>query len=226
MLDTLRSKCYGFRLFSPISNQLIEFVGYSFMDDNDIVHSDRGNPTDTASKLQATVDTWEGSLKVTGGALGPEKSYWYLVSFTWNGGSWSYSPISENPATLYMNDVSEVRKAVRRIPTQHAEETLGIWIAPDGNTNTQCKKMIEQAQLWADHMHTGVIRKDETWLALQSTIWRSLCYQLNAVNLAKNQCKKIMSPVLNYALPAMGICRNFPRDVVFSSTQYCGIGVK
>jgi hypothetical protein len=35
-----------------------------------------------------------------------------------------------------------------------------------------------------------------------------------------------MSPVLNYALPAMGICRNLPRDVVFSSTQYCGIGVK
>jgi hypothetical protein len=70
--------------------------------------------------------------------------------------------------------------------------------------------MIEQTQLWADHMRTGVICKDETWLALQSTIWRSLCYPLNAVNLTKHQCNKIMGPVLNYALPAMGICRNFP----------------
>jgi hypothetical protein len=139
MLDTLRSKHYGFHLLSPISNQIIEFVGYSCVEDNDIVQSDGDNPTETASKLQDAVDTWEGSLKITGGALGPKKSYWYLVSFTWNGGSWSYSPISDTPATLFMNDISEVRKAVRRIPTHHAEETLGVWIAPDSNTNTQCQ---------------------------------------------------------------------------------------
>jgi hypothetical protein len=35
-----------------------------------------------------------------------------------------------------------------------------------------------------------------------------------------------MAPVINYALPAMGVCHNFPRDLVFSSTKYCKIGIK
>jgi hypothetical protein len=112
LLDTLRSKGYGFHMVSPISNNPISFVGYSFVDDNDTVQSDGDTPTNTVHKLQRAVDTWEGGLKVTGGALGPEKSYWYLVSFTWSGGRWSYSPVSNTPATLWMNDLLENRKEV------------------------------------------------------------------------------------------------------------------
>lgn len=130
------------------------------------------------------------------------------------------------PATLYMNDINEVRHAVRRIPTTDAEETLGVWIAPNGDTTVQCEKLVEKSKIWAYHMRTGVIRKDEAWLAMQSTIWRTFCYPLNAVNLSKKQSEAIMSPVLHYALPAMGICRNFPRAVVFSSLKHAGIGIK
>jgi hypothetical protein len=69
-----------------------------------------------------------------------------------------------------MNNIRETRIPVRRITTNHAEETLGVWIAPDGNTKTQCKKLLEKASVWADHLRTGTIRKEETWLALQTTI--------------------------------------------------------
>jgi hypothetical protein len=85
---------------------------------------------------------------------------------------------------------------------------------------------IQKHSLRKEQMRTGVIKKNDTWLALQSTIWRTLCYPLNAVNLIKQQCEAIMSPILQYALPAMGICRNFPRALVFRSTKYMGIGIK
>lgn len=130
------------------------------------------------------------------------------------------------PATLYMNDINEVRKIVRRITTSTAEETLGVWIAPDGNTQVQCNKLVEKAIQWANHMRTGVIRTDETWLALQTTIWRTFSYPLNAMNMTPAQCEAIMSPVLQYALPAMDICRNFPRALVFSPMKHAGIGIK
>jgi hypothetical protein len=88
-----------------------------------------------------------------------------------------------------MNDIQDVRKEVRHIEPYQAEETLGVWIAPDGNVAMQLEKLLEKSILWADQMRTGVIRKDETWLALQSTIWRTLCYPLNATNLSKTQCE-------------------------------------
>jgi hypothetical protein len=216
LLDIIRTKGFGLSMISPITRSPLNFVGYSFVDDNDIVQSDGDDSLSTAIKLQRAVDTWEGGLKVTGGALGPEKSYWYLVSFNWNGGKLSYAPANDTPATLYMNDIQNVRKAVRRISTSDAEETLGVWIAPNGDTRVQCEKLVEKSRIWADHMRTGSIRKDEAWLAMQSTIWRTFCYPLNAVNLTKAQCETIMSPVLHYALPAMGVCRNFPRAMVFS----------
>jgi hypothetical protein len=125
-----------------------------------------------------------------------------------------------------MNDINETRKTVRCISTHQAEETLGVWISPNGCTKTQTEKMIEKANLWADHMRTGIITKAETWLALNSTIWRTFSYPLNALNLSKKQCEQIMSPVLNYALPAMGVCRTFPRDLVFSPIKYAGLGIK
>jgi hypothetical protein len=59
----------------------LSFVGYSFVDDSDNVQSDGSTEEITITKLQESVDLWEGGLKMTGGALGPEKSYWYLVNF-------------------------------------------------------------------------------------------------------------------------------------------------
>jgi hypothetical protein len=38
------------------------------------------------SKLQEAVDRWEGVLSATGGAIVPEKTYWYLIDFCWHGG--------------------------------------------------------------------------------------------------------------------------------------------
>jgi hypothetical protein len=134
--------------------------------------------------------------------------------------------VKDTPAALFMNDIHNIRKPVRRIETFQAEETLGVWISPDGNTKTQFQKMIEKATLWVDQMRSGIIRKEEAWLALTSTIWRTLCYPLNATNLSLAQCEAIMSPVLRYALPAMGVCRTFPRALVFSSTQYMGLGIR
>jgi hypothetical protein len=54
LLDTLRSKGYGITIIAPISLQNVSFVGYSFVDDNDIVQSDGDSPTNTAQKLQQT----------------------------------------------------------------------------------------------------------------------------------------------------------------------------
>jgi hypothetical protein len=226
LLDVLLSKDFGLNMLSPISNIKLSFVGYSFVDNTDLLQSNGDNSTNTVIRLQEAIDTWEGVLKATGGALGPDKSYWYLVSFKWCNGKWFYTPVTDTPATLFMNDINGISEAGRRISPDQAEETFGVWIAPNGNTKTQYEKLLDKALLWADQMRTGVIRKDETWLALQSTIWRTLCYPLNATNLTQVQCKRIMSPILNYALPAMGVYRNFPRAIVFSRLTHAGIGIK
>jgi hypothetical protein len=72
-------------------------VGYNFIDDTDLLQVVPSNKSldDVPKGLQKSVDTWEGGLKATGGAIVPEKTFWYLIDFTWNGGEWRYKLVEE-----------------------------------------------------------------------------------------------------------------------------------
>jgi len=202
-----------------VGAQFFKFVGYAFVDDTDVIQSVLSEtPAQAIAKLQEAIDTWEFSLKDTCGALAPEKKVWWLVSFVWNGSSWQYASIQDSPGELQVNDISDSRKTIKRLAAHEAYETLGVFLAPNGNSQAQFEKMRKAVASWVDGLRTGIISKDEVWLALQSTILRTLYYPLPALRLTKAQCKAIMSPPLQYCLPALGICRNFPRLLVFLSS--------
>ena len=111
--------------------------------------------------LQQAVDTWEGGLRATCTAIVPEKTFWYLIDFKWISGSWYYQSIEDSPASIFINDILGERKELRRCEVWDAQETLGIFLAPDGNTKQQQGKMRDLAVKWADCMRTGMIPKDD-----------------------------------------------------------------
>jgi hypothetical protein len=78
---------------------------------------------------------------------------------------------------------------------------------------------------WIDGLRTGKISRDEVWLALQSKILCTLYYPLPALRLTKAQCYAIMSPLLQYCLLALGICRNFPCLLVFAPYEFMGLNI-
>lgn len=160
-------------------------------------------------QLQATINTWEHSLKTTCGAIVPGKTVWWLVSFQWSGADWTYAGIQDSPGELQVKDNSNVRKTIKRLEPHQAYETLGVYLSPDGNLSAQFEKMLGAVTTWVDNLRTGRLSKEESWLALQSTILRTLAYPLPALRLTKAQCEAIMSPLLRYCLPSLGISRNF-----------------
>jgi hypothetical protein len=86
--------------------------------------------------------------------------------------------------------------------------------------------MLTLATDWADKMRTGRLSKADAWLGITSTIMQTLAYPLSALNLNKAQYNDIIRPMLMFGLPAMGICHNFARDIVFAPKLYRGIGLK
>lgn len=87
-------------------------------------------------------------------------------------------------------------------------------------------KLLRLAQNWVDNMKSCNLTKTEVWVSLRSTIWRTLSYPLPTINLSKDQWERIMVIVLNYALPAMGICRNFLQSIVFAPDNFFGLGIQ
>jgi hypothetical protein len=46
------------------------------------------------------MDTREGGIRATGGALEPEKSFWYLIRFCWKYGQGTYVSKEETTASI------------------------------------------------------------------------------------------------------------------------------
>ena len=83
LLDILREKNLGAKFTSAILKECRQVVGFALVDDTDLITSRRTGESinDVLKRMQQSVDLWEGTLRATGGALSPEKSFWYWVDF-------------------------------------------------------------------------------------------------------------------------------------------------
>jgi hypothetical protein len=47
---------------------------------------------------------------------------------------WYYKSVADSPGSILLNDIEGIPKEQRRCEVHDAQETLGIFLAPDGNT--------------------------------------------------------------------------------------------
>jgi hypothetical protein len=133
VLNMLRAQGHGATFMSAITRTEMTLVGYSFVDDTDLVTSrPQINQQQVVTNCQQSLTAWEGGICATGGAIEPRKSHWYLVDFTWKDGVPSYKNTTESTGTLEVRDSAGIICPLRQLEPWQAERTLGIRLAPDG----------------------------------------------------------------------------------------------
>jgi hypothetical protein len=104
LVDCMKSEGYGYEAWAPISKRAMTLVCLGFVDDTDLILNDP-NPNSTVEDLlhqaQLELSTWEGLISASGGALAPEKSYWYLIDV---GEAGKYKSVSERPGALVLHN--------------------------------------------------------------------------------------------------------------------------
>jgi hypothetical protein len=132
LVKCMKAEGFGFDSWSVISQRALSLVCFGFIDDTDLIL----NSTDPTISNQALIEkaqreltTWEGLISATGGALAPEKSYWYLIDVRPDG---KYAPPASAPGNLVLNNKGNP-VVIERLPVTAAKETLGIWSRPDGS---------------------------------------------------------------------------------------------
>jgi hypothetical protein len=83
LLDIMRQLGYGAFYKAALSGDTLEIAGFSYVDDTDLTQSQ--TPTVTTAEevletIQEGLDTWEGLVKASGGALSNEKSCWWEMN--------------------------------------------------------------------------------------------------------------------------------------------------
>ena len=229
LLDMLRSAQNGAHLQSAISKEPHHVVGFAFVDDTDLVCFNQGNlrlTEEIMEDMQQGIDQWEGGLKLTGGAIVPEKSWIYPIDFDFDAaGKWYYKRAEDIPHQFTVLDHSGTRCQLEKIEPDMGKETLGVILAPDGNNDHATEKLLEKSSTWRDYIITGHLKASEARLALDSTIMRTLSYPLPALTLTLKECNRIMKPVLDAGLAKTHVCRNFPHAVIYGPKKEKGLGI-
>ena len=87
VLNVMHAKDFGTYFCACISDEEIRFVGYSFVDDTDLIQMAKEtneSELSVATSMQQALNTWEGCIRTIGGTIVPSKSFWYLISFNGN----------------------------------------------------------------------------------------------------------------------------------------------
>jgi hypothetical protein len=74
----MRAEGFGTCFIACLSNEQIKFVAYSFVNDMDLIQTARTmseSEQDVALKMQRSLNTWEGAIHATGGAIVPSKGF-------------------------------------------------------------------------------------------------------------------------------------------------------
>jgi hypothetical protein len=229
IINMMRAAGFGAFFLSALSVMLITFVCYAFVDDTDLVHTAKDVHTSgevVMKEMQEAIDMWEGGIRASGGALVPAKSYWYLIDFVWEKNEWRYSTIEDIPGDISIKDVCGTRRVIlSRHNADVAKETLGVWLAMDGNNREEIVALRQKAEEWADNIRTGFLDRNDAWYALNFTIMKSLEYPMMATTMSKQEWNFILRPILLSGLPKCGVARTFPREVVHGPLEFQGLNV-
>jgi hypothetical protein len=101
LINMLRTQGFGCKSTNILSGEEYQFACYTYVDDADLIHIGDSNttPQNAFDGMQNMLNHWKGGLRATGGALVPEKSYWYGIDFSWDpvNYTWQYKTIEELP---------------------------------------------------------------------------------------------------------------------------------
>jgi hypothetical protein len=202
------------------------------MDDADLLHNAAVNEVEAMTILphfQAMVDCWEENLRVTGGGINPEKSFWCLLDCKWDkkAHKWLCKTIDDAPGKITIKEPNaETRAVLERLEPHTARVTLGVDCVPNGNQAPQREHLIKKAEIFADnHRMAKELDKNEAWEGILATVMATMKCPTAVSQLTEADWDYVLSPIFAAGLPKAGIARNFPHDVLCGPILFQGLGV-
>ena len=223
ILQILRDLKFGTQFVSGITGARTQIVGFAFVDDTDLIQTAKQQESihDVMERLQDSLNHWEGLIKATGGALSVGKCRWWAMDFEWTpGGSWKLK--KQVPNTLTAIDHNGTRQPITQLETNEAFETLGVYLAPNGDNRCAVDNLRDAASKWSEKLRRSFLQSSETYKAITTTIMKKLEYPLTALTLTEKECDTVMYPILQSTLPRTHFSRHFCRRTLYAPGGHLG----
>ena len=147
------------------------------------------------------------------------------MEFEWIDGHWDYREI-DGVDGLIMQDHNMESEEIEQLDVTEAKEMLGVFLAADGNNDVQVDKLREVAEEWNGKIYSRFLEKQDAWIALKTTVMKTIEYPLPALTLTEEESRRVMAPILEAGLRTSGICSRMARALVYGPKKFQGLGLK
>ncbi|CAJ1969985.1 unnamed protein product [Cylindrotheca closterium] len=232
IIQVMTAMGFGFECLTAIDSHLITAQCICFVDDMDVIKAGKSveqSGEDICHSVQQAASIWAGGISATGGAINPEKSFWWLINFVWDSreGKWRFRRTHQllPDHKLQIPGLTGELEALRRLEPDEAEKTLGVILAPLEDQQARVAHLKSISKKWAEQVRSGHLHKYDVIPLIKTTVMKSLEYPMVLTTLDAATWVSIISPVLQVCLPKAGICRSFPRDMVLAPLRFQGLGI-
>lgn len=129
----------------------------AFIDDTDLTEAAKSVDNvgeDICGPLQQAATLWAGGIRATGGAVNPDKSFWWFFDWKWDGhnGKWPFRSVDSLAPEFQIQipGLSGKMDPLCRLSPCDSERTLGVMMAPLENEQAQINHLRSIAIEWAE----------------------------------------------------------------------------
>ena len=186
-----------------------------YVDNTDLFVVGRSPKESADSIIKRTrelVNIWCRSIWATGGLLRPDKCFWYFMDFKWNGSAWEYVQKDDIEYEIAIPNLAGENEVVKLHNPDFAEETLGVFLAVDGNMRQEKEKLSKASSSWTRKIVCSGLFRNEVVMAITTTISRTWQYPISTTTFTPDDCEDIMKPLYSEILPKLGSSRNIPLE--------------
>ena len=188
------------------------------------------SPAIQIQQLQAGAQWWEELLHATGGRLELDKCLYYILQWKFDKeGKARLANLSEmqqyNNIVLRQSETQNDETITHR-DCHNSHKTLGVMENPLGNNAGERERLQTKASKMAQLISAGSLTRLDASVLYRSVYLSSTGYSLPVTTLTEKELSKIQGAPVQALLSGMGYNRNMPKEVVFGSTRYGGIGIR
>ena len=104
------------------------------------------------------------------------------------------------PASSLSKSKFGVHNPLVRYEASHADKTLGVYIAMDGNEDAEIKHLTALSEKFSNQLRTAKCAKNSSMYTLQYSLMKTFEYPMTVTQLDEGTWSKILSPTLIAAL--------------------------
>lgn len=124
------------------------------------------------------------------------------------------------PGSFTLIDKHGIRQELKRMDVSEAENTLGVFLAMDGNQRRQFLFLKGEAVKFGEQIRSSKCDKNTALYTYNSCFMKSMEYCMTTTNFSESQWNEILAPALKYSLQRLGMSATFPRDLLYGPDIY------